>query len=169
MDLESIINRMEYQAEIIRSLTQGMSEVAARWRPEPDTWSILEVINHLYDEEREDFRARLDVTLHHPDQPWPKIDPGGWVKVRDYNQRGLEASINGFLYERKMSLNWLGGLESPDWDYVYQAPFGPIRAGDILNAWTAHDLLHTRQLVELHWAFGRQSARPFNVEYAGDW
>jgi hypothetical protein len=36
-------------------------------------------------------------------------------------------------------------------------------------AWVAHDLLHSRQLVELHWAWVNLQAGGYPVGYAGDW
>ena len=50
------------------ALVQGVSEAQARWKPDAETWSILEIVNPLYDEEREDFRARLDNILHHQER-----------------------------------------------------------------------------------------------------
>jgi hypothetical protein len=148
---------------------QGVSERQARWRPAPDSWSILEVVNHLLDEEREDFRVRLDYTLHRPGEPWPPIDPQGWVTERKYNEQDLEASLSGFLSEREASLVWLRGLSAPNWQTAYESSFGPISAGELFASWVAHDLLHMRQLVELHWAFTTAALEPYGVGYAGAW
>ena len=60
-------------------------------------WSTLEVVCHLYDEEREDFRQRLDIILHRPEAKWPPIDPVGWVSARKYNERDLAQSLAEFL------------------------------------------------------------------------
>jgi hypothetical protein len=169
MNLEHFIAQMTRQADTIRTLVQGVVDEQARWRPDPDAWSILEVINHLYDEEIEDFRQHLDLILHHPAQPWPSIDPQGWVTERQYNQRQIGASLDNFLRERETSLAWLRGLVSPDWAATYDAPFAQITAGDMLASWVAHDLLHTRQLVELHWAHVSFLAAPHKVDYAGPW
>jgi hypothetical protein len=168
MDLDYVTTRMSNNAEAIRALVQAVTDEQARWRPEPTSWSILEVINHLYDEETEDFRAHLDVALHQT-QPWSSIDPQGWVTERQYNERDLEESLHNFLHERQTSLAWLRGLSSPDWHAAYSAPFGQIAAGDILASWVAHDLLHTRQLVELHWAYTSMLVRPYRLDYAGPW
>ena len=138
-------------------------------KPDPGSWSGLEVINHLYDEEREDFRVRLDYILHHPGQPWPGIDPQGWVSERQYNQREIKESLNNFLEARQESLAWLKTLKSPNWAAAYEAPFGKITAGDMFASWVAHDLLHMRQLVELHWAYTTMLLGPHNVDYAGSW
>jgi hypothetical protein len=168
MDLEYVTARMANNAQLIRSLTRGVTNEQARWRPDTTSWSILEVINHLHDEEVEDFRTHLDVILRQS-QPWPRIDPQGWVTARRYNERDLEQSVDSFLRARTESLAWLKDLPSPDWQTVYAAPFAEITAGDILASWVAHDLLHTRQLVELHWAYMASSVRPHSVDYAGPW
>ena len=169
MELEFITNQMANRAGTIHSLTLGISAEQARWKPDPQTWSILEVINHLYDEERADFRVRIDIILHHQAQPWPPINPQGWVTERAYNQRDLAQSIDDFLKERRKSLAWLRGLDAPDWQASVTVPFGKFCAGDILAAWAAHELLHLRQLVELHWAYTRLAVQPYQVNYAGEW
>ena len=169
MELEFLTNQMASQAACIQSLTAGISAEQARWKPDPKAWSILEVINHLYDEERADFRVRVDMTLHQPAEPWSPINPEGWVTERLYNQRDLAQSVEEFLKERRKSLAWLRGLEAPNWQASVTVPFGKFSAGDIFSAWVAHDLLHLRQLVELHWAYTVQAAQPYHVNYAGEW
>jgi len=169
MNLDYLLTQMNIHAGAIHSLTLGISDDQAHWHPDPDTWSILEVINHLYDEEREDFRMRVDLILHHPDRSWPPINPKGWVSERGYNQRDLSLSVDNFLKERQKSLAWLKGLDNPDWNAYVKVPFGQFSAGDIFAAWVAHDLLHLRQLVELHWAYTLCVAEPYKVDYAGDW
>ena len=110
MDADHLPAQMMENAVRIRTLLQGVSDEQARWKPNADSWSMLEVINHLLDEERRDFRVRLDYTLHRPGEPWPPIDPGGWVTARGYNQRNLEESLAQFLSEREASIAWLRRL-----------------------------------------------------------
>jgi hypothetical protein len=169
MDLDHFISQMSDNAQRIRVLTEGVSDDQARWKPDPASWSILEVVNHLRDEEREDFRVLLDLALYRPDEPRPGIDPAGWVTERRYNERDLRESLEDFMTARKESLVWLKGLASPNWGATYDAPFGRITAGDIFAAWVAHDLLHMRQLVELHWAYTTLLVTPHKVDYAGSW
>ena len=97
------------------------------------------------------------------------IDPAGWVTARGYNDRELAATLSAFLTEREQSLAWLAGLTNPDWSRVYQASFGPITAGDLAASWAAHDLLHSRQLLELRHARLLALAAPHRTQYAGDW
>ncbi len=169
MNLDDLTAQMANNAGRIRALVHGVTDEQACWRPSPECWSILEVVNHLYDEEIEDFRTHLDIVLHRPDQPWPSIDPESWVTERQYNQREIGESLRNFLDAREESLVWLRELSFPNWEATYEAPFGQITAGDLLASWVAHDLLQMRQLVELHWAYTTLLLRPHKVDYAGPW
>lgn len=170
MQIEAYLAQLAASAQTIAALVATVTPEQARWKPAPDDWSILEVLNHLYDEEREDFRRRLDLTLHHPEQEWPPIDPQGWVVERAYNQRELGRSLESFLDERRASLSWLGSLAQPDWALARQHPSGfTISAGDLLVSWVGHDFLHLRQLVELQRAYLARQAAPYTLDYAGEW
>lgn len=169
MNLAPLLTQMTANAARIHLLAEGVSDEQARWKPDPTSWSILEVINHLYDEEREDFRVRLEIILANTGAPWPPIDPQGWVTARKYNERDLGTSINNFLAEREKTLSWLRNLENPDFEIVYTSPFGNMSAGDMFAAMVSHDLLHLRQLVELHWAYTAKQLAPYQGGYAGDW
>jgi hypothetical protein len=157
------------QAATIADFVSEIAPEQARWKPSPADWSLLEVINHLYDEEQFDFRVRIDYLLHQPGEEAPPIDPEGWVTERRYNERDLATSVANFEQERAVSLAWLRGLDNPDWEAAYVAPWGIIKAGDIFAAWTAHDLLHLRQLVELTYAYQKKQAAPYDIAYAGEW
>ncbi|MCA9950974.1 MAG: DinB family protein [Anaerolineales bacterium] len=169
MNLIYFIERMANNAKIIDAIVADVAVEQARWRPDANSWSMLEVIHHLYDEERLDFRTRLDTILHKPGATWPPIDPVGWVQTRNYNAQDFDTMSEKFQTERRKSLVWLRGLKAPDWEATYAAPFGLIKAGDMFAAWVAHDLLHTRQLIELRWAFTTQALEPYQVLYAGTW
>ena len=169
MNLIYSIERLSANAGVFESLARGVGCEQARWRPAPEKWSMLEVINHLDDEERDDFRFRLDSVLHHPERLWPPIDPPGWATARKYNERELNESLERFLGERRKSIEWLKGLREPRLENKYQHPLGVISAGDLLASWVAHDYLHVRQLARLHWQYLNSISPPFKTDYAGDW
>lgn len=68
MNQQDAITHLETTGASIATLTSDMSDKQARWKPVPESWSALEVLNHLCDEESEDFRLRLDLTLHTPER-----------------------------------------------------------------------------------------------------
>ena len=170
MNVELYLVRLSANADTIAGLAGGVSDSQARWKPSPDEWSILEVLCHLYDEEREDFRTRVRLTLQNPAEPWPPIDPAGWVTQRGYNQREFGPSLEAFLHERRESLKWLSSLQNPNWNSAHEHPrIGRMTAGDALAAWAAHDHLHIRQLNQLHWQYLALDTPPLSLDYAGGW
>lgn len=169
MNLDHFAARMSHNAETIGLMLKDVSDVQAAWKPNPTSWSVLEVVNHLYDEEREDFRVRLDIILHRADQPFPKLDTEGSVIERCYNERNLKESLRNFLRERQESIRWLHTLKSPDWDAVYETPRLKMTAGDMFASWIVHDILHMRQLVELKRLYTIHELEPRKVDYAESW
>ena len=169
MDYEALRETLAAQTDLIPGLVGDLSEVEVRWKPAPDRWSVLEVVNHLLDEERHDFRVRLDILLHRPGDPWPEIRPMEWVTERRYNERELRTSLESFLSERRASLDWLDSLESPDWDSGEEAPWGGVfHAGDMFAAWVFHGELHMQQLIRLRQDIVAARGRPYSVAYAGE-
>jgi hypothetical protein len=167
METQETIRMLNANAGIVAALFKDVSDRQARWKPTPEKWSMLEVLNHLIDEERDDFPKRLRLLLENPETEWPSIDPEGWVRERDYNARELGTSVENFMAERASSIEWLKGLEDPEWRKAYQHPkIGEIRAGDLLASWLAHDFLHLRQLANLCAIHVSAHAEPFSTAYA---
>ena len=170
MEAARMIEALQRNEGLRAGLIEGIGDEQARWNPAPGAWSILEVTNHLHDEERDDFRLRLDLLLHHPGTPWPGIDPEGWCLERTYNDRDPAESLERFRTERRKSITWLRSLEEPAWEKVYHHPrLGDLRAGDLLASWLVHDYLHARQLTKLHYAHAQTLMQPFDGNYAGPW
>src|SRR6476660_10531119 len=101
MNLDYFIDRFSKNREVFAGLVRGVRLEQARGKPAPGKWSILEVVNHLYDEEREDFRQRLQLVLTDVALTWPPIAPQEWVTARGYNERELSSSVVKFLSERE--------------------------------------------------------------------
>jgi len=164
-----LVQELTHSAEMIRALLAGVTQEEAQFKPTPEAWSQLEVICHLYDEEREDFRAKLESILNRPDEEFTSIDPQVWVTERKYNQQEFEQVKNNFFAERKKSLDWLKSLSVVDWNITHTDKYGSVTAGEMFSAWVAHDNLHVRQLVELRRARIEQITQPYILEYAGEW
>ena len=169
MEFKTLYQELQNSAEMIRALLGGISQEDAQIRPTPESWSILEVVCHLYDLEREDFREHLDFILHRQDEEYHVIDPQAWIMERRYNEQDLRAMQEKFFEERQNSLEWLKGLTNADWDITYTSQYGSVTAGEMFSCWVAHDNLHIRQLVELRRARIEKITRPYPLEYAGEW
>ena len=168
--IEEIVRQLADNAEAMRALVQTIPEAQAHWKPSAETWCLKEVMGHLYNEERIDFRKHLKEMLNDPPKPWGEFRREELVSVENCRQ-----ALEGFIIEREASIAWLKALESPDWDIKSQASFGPLSsnitlsAGDVLVSWVEHDFLHIRQMTELLYAWNAKQASPYSVDYAGGW
>ena len=167
MDIGTLQQMLADQVEQLTALVAGVSQEQAHWKPAPDRWSILEVVNHLYDEERQDFRVYLDIILNRPGDPWPSIDPMGWITERHYSERELQTSFEALLAERGASLAWLNTLGSPDLDVEVSNEYGTWRAGDMAASWVVHGQWHMEQLIRLLRDYTIRQLQPYRVAYAG--
>lgn len=169
MNFKALYQELENSTEMIRALLSGITQEEARVKPNAESWSMLEVICHLYDEEREDFREHLDFILHRQNEEWHMIDPQGWVTERKYNEQSFVEMQEKFFAERKQSLDWLKEISDSDWETTYTSQYGSASAGEMFSCWVAHDNLHLRQFVELRRARIENITKPYPIEYAGDW
>ncbi len=170
MNGDALLDRLETYPDRLSALLRGLSIEDARWRPKERQWSILEIVNHLADEEVEDFPLRLRMTLEDPTQDWPPIDPEGAAKERAYNERDLHETLQRFITFREKSISYFRSLEAPDWSTTHTHPkFGSMSAGDLLAAWAAHDLLHTRQIIKRLFQFVVRDSEGYDTDYAGTW
>jgi len=169
MEFKTLYQELVNSTEMILSLLADISQDEAQIKPNPESWSILEVVCHLYDEEREDFREHLDFILHRQNEEWHRIDPDGWVTERKYNEHNFAEMQEKFFAERKNSLEWLQGLSNANWETTYSSQFGSMKAGDMFTSWVAHDNLHIRQLTELRRNKIERITKPYDIQYAGDW
>jgi hypothetical protein len=165
-----VISRLTANASVFQGLLHFVQESQAKWKPSPDKWSLLEVINHVADEEVEDFGTRLRLVLRDPNQEWPSIDPERAAVERQYNSRDLNESLERFVRARSASVEWLRGLQNPDWNAAHlQRDGDPLRAGDLLHSWLVHDLIHIRQINRLHYEYLSEMKTGFSWAYAGRW
>ena len=172
MNAEAIIARMEPTPAAVRALISGVTAADARFKPPSGAWSIVEIVAHLVDEDRDDFRRRLKLTLEERGKPWPMNDPEAWARDRGYATHDLEAMLSEFAREREESVRWLRSLKDVDWTMAYQHPkVGPVTAGELMVSWLAHDALHVRQIAKrLFELAGRDGAADgFKTTYAGEW
>lgn len=165
----NIISELERNGTVIQDLISGLSNETILWRSEVDKWNLLDLITHLVDEEKEDFRARIQSVLENPSKPLVQIDPEGWVKFRNYQNNDFAAKLTEFVAERKASVQWLRDLQNPKWNNAYQHDkLGPMTAQLFLENWLAHDLLHIRQILRIKFGYLKSIAKN-PLSYAGNW
>ncbi|HMG14240.1 MAG TPA: DinB family protein [Saprospiraceae bacterium] len=164
-----IISQLEKNTGVFKALFEGVTKEEYEWKQAPEKWCMLEIICHLYDEEKEDFKTRLQYALIGSMDMPPSIDPVAWVTERQYMSRSFEESVEHFLVERSHSLYTLRHFKSPDWHNFFIHPnLGKMTAHMILSNWLAHDYLHMRQIIRLKYDYLKWISRE-SLSYAGEW
>ena len=167
--MRNIIEELEINGTVFKQLLSQLTDNEYLWREHDGKWNLLEVVCHLYDEERDDFRTRLKLVLDDPEKPFPPIDPVGWVTERNYLEQDFSTMLDKFLVERNKSIAWLKSLNNPPFDNAFMHPkLGPMSGRFIFANWLAHDYLHIRQILRIKYNY-LQFTSGQNLSYAGEW
>lgn len=169
MNAEYLIRQLEQNTGVFKMLLEVHDHDFIFWKPNPEKWCLLEVVCHLIDEEREDFRARVDLALHRSSEELQPVDPQGWVTKRAYIEQDYFEKCKELFHEREKSIHWLKSLNEPVWDaFINHPKLGRMSAYFILSNWLAHDYLHIKQIIRLKYDYIRKIS-DVHLNYAGDW
>ncbi|MBZ0267320.1 DinB family protein [bacterium] len=147
---------------------QGADEQLLRDRETEKKWSPLEILAHLRDEEKLDFRVRAQCAIDGR-EPELNVDPEKWVTERNYNAMDPGEVYLDFAAERADSCRWLSSLSMADLEPALEHPAaGTMRAGDFIAAWRLHDLLHLRQFAHAMAVNTSRRLSDWKTAYAGE-
>jgi len=167
--MQFIINELERNLKVFKGLLSNIDKDLYLWRLTPEKWCLLEIVCHLYDEERLDFRFRTQWVLEKPNKVPPPFNPMIWVDEHDYMSQNFASMCEKFYSEREFSINWLKKLENPNWNNAFEhSKLGAMTAEYFLNNWLAHDYLHIRQIIKLKFDYFNHSVSS-DLNYAGTW
>lgn len=171
MNHEAIINQLASHAQVLETLVDGMPQEQLRWKQSPEKWSVLEVVGHLYDEELEDFRPRVEGPLGAAGfTPIPLGDPEERAAEREYNMQETDKLVRCFKEERIKSTRLLRSLDNPNWKSGFEIPSADsmyLTAENVLAAWLGHDNLHFRQILTIQWNYLSKDIEPLTLDYVG--
>jgi len=131
-----VADLLESAAAIIRAEVEALPKAVHVWHPEPDEWSINEVIGHLIEAERRGFAGRIKILLASKD---PQLE--GWDQTEVARGRR-----DGRM--RAESVKIVRGLKPGDLTRGGQHPkVGWLRVEDLLQEWVHHDRNHIKQIL----------------------
>ena len=167
--MDFVIEQLSQNKVLFHNILKDCDEKMFLWKQSPEKWCLLEIVCHLYDEERDDFRFRTQWVLEKPNETPPPFDPINWVTEHRYIEQDYAEILDKFMDERQHSIDWLKTLENPKWDNAYEhTKMGTITAEYFFNNWLAHDYLHLRQILKLKFDYLKQRFGG-NLNYAGAW
>jgi hypothetical protein len=124
------------------SLAQTIPAGLFSRQPAPKEWSAFECLQHIIDTEST-FQYRLQAFLDGRDFPAFNPDTEGTKPKAAQTPAALAVE---FTHLREQSLRALERVTPADFERPARHPeLGPVRLGQMLNEWAAHDLNHTVQ------------------------
>lgn len=141
---------LEQTPIILEKLVHLVSEEDLVWKPEPDRWSISEVVAHLADVEVAGFRDRVQQMVERDDAFLAEYDQEAQYAAGKYSAGKANEHLKKFCHERDRSLSFLRYLPATAaFRTGHHELFGTITVGQLMNEWAFHDLGHVRQIAEL--------------------
>ncbi len=142
------LDLLEATPEILRGLMCELSEEDARWKPEPDRFSVAEVLAHISHAEGHCYRARVDRFLAGEGAEIEPYDPLAAPAI--YHDCDPEEDFAHFEEQRADNLEFLRDLPAEAGARTaLHREAGLITLSEMLHEWALHDLGHIRQIAEL--------------------
>ncbi len=118
----------------LKTALKGVPKKLLLWTPGPGKWSILEIVAHLRDMERDAYLTRYRRILAEDNPALPDLD-GDVIAIRDdYRRLKLSELMRDWLRLRKECLKLLKSVKGPRWERTgTHETAGPLSMDDLLR------------------------------------
>src|SRR5262249_34218625 len=113
--LETLLLTLESTPALLARAAEERTRCQLQWKPEEETFSLLENIWHLADLEREGYGARILRLLTETEPFLSDFDGDRIARERRYNEKDLAAGLAAFREARFRNIETLRRLSRPDW------------------------------------------------------
>jgi hypothetical protein len=131
---------------IIALLIEGVPDDRLKRRPEPQKWSIVEIVAHLAEDELvTSWRYRQ--MLETPGCALASFDQTMWEQLGKYGTWPMDEALEMFRLLRKANLRLLQNLSPEQWQaFGVHAERGRMTVHDLALHMAGHDLNHLEQI-----------------------
>ena len=147
-DLASTLAILERTPAVLDTLLRGLPDDWTMENEGPETWSPFDVVGHLIHGEKTDWVPRTRIILTHgPAQPFEPFDR--FAQQEANLGRPLKDLLDEFATLRVQNLKAVRDLRLAETDFAKRGmhpALGPVTLGQLLAAWTVHDLGHIAQV-----------------------
>ncbi len=130
----------------LKKLVKDASKKKLGKRPEPEKWSVAEILAHLADVELvQGFRARM--SLGASGAPIQGFDQDAWAREMDYASQDAAQSLKDFVALREKNLRLFETLSDEKWErFGMHSERGKETVRRISEMMAGHDLNHLKQI-----------------------
>ena len=126
------------------ALVEGVSKRRLARRPQPDKWSVTEILAHLADTEMV-YGFRLRLILGASGSPIQGFDQDAWARF--YATQDPALSLAAWRLDRERTVRLLRGLAPKQWkSYGIHSERGRETMRRVVELMAGHDLNHLRQV-----------------------
>ena len=144
--IESIMSILIATPASLRGLFFDVDNVKWAEKGTKDEWSLIELICHLRDIEREVHQMQIKLFESKVDPFIPRPDTSVWSSQRDYLHDDGPAALESYIEARRETLEILRKLSEVDWQRkARHAIFGPTNFMEIISFIARHDGMHLQQ------------------------
>ena len=128
---------------------RGLTPKQLRSRPEPDKWSIAEILAHLADAEIvASWRMRAIIGAN--GTTIQAFDQDVWATVFEYGQRDPKRSLETFRVLRENNLAMLKSIPKATWEnYGMHQERGKETIAHLARMFAGHDTNHVKQVENI--------------------
>ena len=142
----------DVQGEVVPAIERalaGLDHAVLRCPERPGKWSILEVVQHLADNELV-YGYRVRMILTHDAPLMERYDRDAWARALRYNELEVGGALEQLRVLRAANLRLLRGLSEAQLDRVgVHRERGAESVRTIIKLVAGHDLLHRRQIERI--------------------
>ncbi|NLG99823.1 MAG: HAD hydrolase-like protein [Chloroflexi bacterium] len=131
------------------TLCLNLNERQWKDRPQPNAWSLTEIICHLRDVDREVNIPRMERVIQEKDPFVPGVNSDQWAEERKYFLEDGPTALREFIEVRGKLITMLEELPEASWQLpARHAIFGPTRLQELVSFTAMHDRTHVQQALE---------------------
>ncbi len=155
----------------LKAATKGVPKAVLTWSPAPGKWSILEIVCHMRDMERDAYLARYLRILAEDNPTLADIDGDRYSLEKDYRAQKLSEALRDWSRLRRECLKVLSKAKRGDWDRAgVHETAGPLTLSDLLKRQAiGNDEAHLGQIESIkrrHETLARIGSAPARLSKA---
>jgi len=150
-DLDKSYQILERTPSVLRILLSGLDDNWTMNNEGPDTFSPYDVIGHLIQGEKTDWKERANMILEHGTKK-SFVPFDRFAQFEESKGKSLLQLLDEFEKLRKESLGWLRPLDLTETDFAKKGnhpDLGEVTLKQLLSTWVAHDLTHLAQVTRV--------------------
>lgn len=143
---------------LLRKRLQTLDDAVLRFRPQPDAWSIIEIVGHIV-EVNALWVGRIRHILAAEYPMFPPYNPDAAVRNRDYQHKQVDGLLTAFAEQRADLVAFAHLLQPTQLARTGEhAVRGTVSVADALAILAAHDQSHDAQIYANIEAWAQRTA-----------